>query len=37
MRTLVSGLAGVACSILVMTIGAAMFLAQHSGSTAGLA
>ena len=34
MKTLVSGLAGVACSMLVMAIGAAMFLAQHPAGMA---
>jgi len=37
MRTLVAGLAGVACSVLVMTIGAAMFIAQHPGGMFALA
>ena len=37
MKRLISGLASVACSMLVMAAGAAMFLAQHPGDMAALA
>ena len=34
MKSFLSGLAGVACSMLMMAIGAAMFAAQHPGGLA---
>lgn len=37
MKTLLSGLAGVACSMLVMTIAVVMFAAQHTGGVTALA
>ena len=37
MRSLLAGLAGVVCSMLVMTLGAIAFAAQHPGGLAAFA